>query len=77
MNFQRLIHEKELLTIIGVSRSTIERWVKAGNFPSARELTQHRKAWWGEDVQNWIESRPRVRPELSQEDSMLNEVFKK
>ncbi|ELA8151181.1 helix-turn-helix transcriptional regulator [Vibrio parahaemolyticus] len=77
MNFQRLIHEKELLTIIGVSRSTIDRWAKAGNFPSARELTPHRKAWWGEDVQNWIESRPRVRPELSREDSMLNEVFKK
>ncbi len=76
MLLQRLIHEKELLEIIGVSRSTIDRWIKSGDFPSARKLTPHRKAWWGEDVQNWIESRPRVRPEFNRESNKLNEVFR-
>ncbi|HCG7081651.1 TPA: AlpA family phage regulatory protein [Vibrio parahaemolyticus] len=79
MNFQRLLHEKELLIIIGVSRSTIDRWIKAGIFPCAIQLSPSRKAWLGDEVKEWIDSRPRVSGaiyELDSTNKQLNEVFK-
>lgn len=74
----RLIHQVELLEIIGVSRSTIDRWVLSGNFPAAIKLSTSRKAWKGNEVKEWIESRDRLAPlklELSGNMRVLNEVF--
>jgi prophage regulatory protein len=44
----------------GLSKSTIYRDVKAGNFPAPVKLSARRVAWKSEDVQAWIDSRPPV-----------------
>ncbi|UTV27214.1 helix-turn-helix transcriptional regulator [Photobacterium atrarenae] len=86
----RLIHLSELLELIGVSRSTIDRWVKAGAFPLPIQLSPEqdqkkgvkpnlRKAWRGDEVKEWIDTRPRVGVVFQEVEltKQLNEVFKR
>lgn len=44
----------------GVSRATIWRWVKSGDFPKPVKLSPGCTRWKIEDVQKWAESRGEV-----------------
>lgn len=50
----------DILTKTGLGRSTIERMVKAGEFPKPVRLGFRRSAWKKLDYRNWYENRPEV-----------------
>ncbi|MBN8261332.1 MAG: AlpA family phage regulatory protein [Xanthomonadales bacterium] len=51
-----------VLSLTGLSRSTIYRLISAGEFPAGIRLTQHTTAWAASEVTNWIQSRISSRP---------------
>jgi predicted DNA-binding transcriptional regulator AlpA len=59
----RLIFKPELLALLGVSYVTIHNWMRAGQFPPARELgppggRSSRIAWVESEVLDWLANRP-------------------
>jgi prophage regulatory protein len=61
MNAPRLLRLTEVMALTGLSRMTIWRLEKSGEFPARRQLGHHSIAWLESDVHGWIESRPPVR----------------
>jgi len=53
----------DLIEILGVSRSTIYKWVSEGYFPEPVHFGDARKnstmRWVQQEVDNWLEDRPR------------------
>ena len=54
----RLLRLPEVMTITGLSRSTIDRLVRDGLFPRSRQIGPRAVAWRWADVRAWVESRP-------------------
>lgn len=53
----------EVLSIVGLSRPTLYRRIRAGEFPGAYSLGGNCVAWKRSEVEDWIENRPiRVPP---------------
>ena len=54
----RLVRQAELAELVGVSDSTLRRWVKAGLLPAPIRLgpTGHHKAWRESDIDAWFAS---------------------
>ena len=50
----------EVIRVLGVARSTLWRWCKAGTFPRPVKLAERAVAWRRSDVERWIEDRPEV-----------------
>jgi prophage regulatory protein len=46
---------------VGVSRSTLWSWVRAGRFPSPVKLGPRAVAWKSSEVDRWIEGRVEAR----------------
>ena len=59
---RRLVSKKELKTIHGIpySFAHIARLEKAGQFPKRVILGACRVAWFGDEIEAWITSRPRA-----------------
>jgi prophage regulatory protein len=55
MNFLRL---RQVVSVTGLSRMTIWRLERAGEFPRRRQLGARSVAWLQSEVEEWIESRP-------------------
>jgi len=49
------LNMKEVISITGKSRSTINRWVKKGSFPKPTQLGKNSKAWPVEVISAWRE----------------------
>ena len=60
MTATRLINEKQVLALIGLSRSTRWRLEQSGQFPSRRQVSTRAVRWNLAEVLEWIESRQRV-----------------
>ena len=56
----RLIYYPELKRLTGLSRSTVWKLEKEGNFPKRRLITSNRVAWIEGEVHSWITSRSTV-----------------
>jgi len=53
----------EVLAVVGLSRPTLYRRIRAGEFPCGYSLGGNCVAWKRSEVENWIENRPaRVPP---------------
>jgi prophage regulatory protein len=52
MDMLRFEEVKDLIG--GVSRSTIDRWEKAGKFPKRLHLGENVVAWAAEDIYKWL-----------------------
>jgi prophage regulatory protein len=48
-----------VIGLVGLSRSTIEKLVKLGEFPAPVKIGERAKAWHSEDVHAWIDSKKR------------------
>ena len=46
----------------GLSRSTVWRQVKAGEFPAPLQISGNSVGWLASEIQEWVASRPRVIP---------------
>jgi prophage regulatory protein len=56
----RLLHTAEVLRILGVSRTGLYLWRKAGIFPPARRLGANSIGWLLSDIKAFLDSRPRT-----------------
>lgn len=56
---ERIVRERELEPIDGLSRSTRRREIAAGRYPKAIQLTDYTIGWRLSEVQAWIDARPR------------------
>ncbi|MGQ0698263.1 MAG: helix-turn-helix transcriptional regulator [Panacagrimonas sp.] len=54
---ERLLRLNEVLSRVGVSRSTLYAWISDGAFPAPVRLSQHLSAWPESSVSAWIELR--------------------
>lgn len=59
----RLITKSEVCERLGVSRSTLHRWMDAGAFPAPRQIGPRAVRWPEDQVNDWIDSRPAARSE--------------
>jgi prophage regulatory protein len=57
------LRTKEVLANTGLSRTTIHRLVKDGDFPSPKRLGKRAVGWLSSDVARWREARPEARNE--------------
>jgi prophage regulatory protein len=59
---RKLVSRKELKTVHGIpySFAHIARLEKAGQFPKRVILGACRVAWFGDEIEAWISSRPRA-----------------
>ncbi len=59
---RKLVSKKELKVVFGIpySFAHIARLEKAGLFPKRIQLGACRVAWFADEVESWIEERPRA-----------------
>ena len=59
---RRLVSKKELKSVYGIpySFAHIARLEAAGQFPSRVRLGARRVAWFEDEIEEWIASRPRA-----------------
>ncbi len=50
----RLIRLPEVMSRVGLGRSTIYRWMSEGRFPKPVQLGGHAVAWSEDDLDEWI-----------------------
>lgn len=58
----RLLRIQEVISITGISRMTIYRLEKEGNFPGRRTLGKNSVAWLDDDIAAWVAARPTKAP---------------
>jgi prophage regulatory protein len=61
---RRMVNKQEVVMITGLSVVTIWRRMKAGDFPLSVQLTPNKIGWFLDEIETWIESRPRGVAEL-------------
>lgn len=49
-----LLKTGEVLTLLGISRSTLDLWVAKGQFPKPRKLGNKLNVWSASDVEAWL-----------------------
>ncbi|UZE97907.1 helix-turn-helix transcriptional regulator [Alkalimarinus alittae] len=55
-NTAQLLKIPQVTKITGLSRSTIYRLIKDGEFPGPIRITRRRVAWRQDDIQSWFDS---------------------
>jgi prophage regulatory protein len=53
----RLLPFREVTQRVALSRSTIWRMERAGQFPKRRRLSVNKVAWWEPEVEEWLRNR--------------------
>ena len=53
---------KQVLELTGLSRTSVWRFEKNGDFPKRRKLGPRRVGYVDSEISNWMESRSRVSP---------------
>jgi prophage regulatory protein len=54
----KIIREPELLKLVGLSRTTLWRRERAGDFPRRRQLSSRSVGWVLSEVLQWIDQGP-------------------
>lgn len=60
MNSPRLLRLRQVIEITGLGRDTIYRYIRAGQFPRQRRISERATAWREDEITEWIDSRPIV-----------------
>lgn len=55
-----LLRLETVQVLTGMSRATIYRRMKAGDFPSQRRISPQLVGWLDREIADWISSRPAV-----------------
>ena len=53
-----IYREKDVLALVRISKATLWRWRKAGEFPPPIQLGPNTVGWRRGDVDEWLASRP-------------------
>lgn len=54
----RILTRSEVIQRTGLSRSTIQRMERRGEFPPRRQVSRSRVGWLASDIDSWLQSRP-------------------
>lgn len=57
MTIDRILRQKEVMHLTGLSRSTIYRRIQSEEFPSQIKLTARLVGWRQSDLQRWLDTR--------------------
>lgn len=60
----QLLRISDVMRITRLSRMTIYRMERKGEFPNRRRLGQNSVAWLESDVSNWVSARPVANQDL-------------
>jgi prophage regulatory protein len=55
----KIIRQRDAIKLTGLSRTTIWRLERAGNFPQRRRLGRNSIGWLETELRDWIDSRPK------------------
>lgn len=55
----RIIKLREVITMTGLSRSSIYLLIKKGAFPAQIKLSTRSSGWFWSEINSWVMSRPR------------------
>lgn len=61
---------RDVVHITNLSRTTIWRLERAGEFPKRLQLAANRVGWREEEIRNWIDTRPQALPQYPYEPPM-------
>ena len=56
----KILKQKEVVHLTGLSRVTIWRLEQRGEFPEKIVLSPNRVGWIEDEISDWIASRPRI-----------------
>jgi prophage regulatory protein len=59
-NGDKILRKKTVLSLIGVSNTTLWRLERQGKFPARRRISPRLVGWLQSDVLTWLNSRPQV-----------------
>jgi len=59
----QILRRLEVQRITGLSKATLWRLVKTGDFPRPIKLSERAVGWKASEIDAWIESRPRTTSE--------------
>ena len=59
-DFGRLLRRSEIEVKTGLTRSTIYRLMRAGEFPEPLKIGPRAVRWRATEIENWIAERPRA-----------------
>jgi prophage regulatory protein len=54
----QFIRSRDVVAMIGVSRTTLWRMVRAGTFPAPIRITERSRGYLLETIEDWMRSRP-------------------
>lgn len=57
-----ILRYPDVITEVGVSRSTIERQIRCGTFPRPRRLGKRAVGWPASQIAAWKQNRPLTEP---------------
>lgn len=72
MTETRLIRLADVEARCGLKKSCIYQLIKNNEFPTPVRLGSRSVAWKSDEIQRWINQRPRVRPQVSESYSSFN-----
>jgi prophage regulatory protein len=58
-----MLSKSEVQKMVGLSGPTIWRMERKGEFPARRQISANRVAWLDTEIEEWLRSRPTVRPQ--------------
>src|ERR1700733_6340003 len=50
---RRMLSEKQILDLLPIARSTLQKWEREGDFPRSVHIGPNRKAWFEDEVIEW------------------------
>ena len=71
ISFDGLMLWEDVQQVVGLSRPTVWRLERTGQFPARVQTSPGRICWHGNEIKAWIDSRPRVNPAQSEEAGVL------
>ena len=60
-----LLRKPEVLSRLGISKSTLTRWVAIGFFPPPVQIGPRAVGWYAHDLEAFLETRQRKMPGVS------------
>ncbi len=60
---KRILRRSEVVSLVGLSQSTIYRMISRGEFPRPMQLGRRATGWSADEVEEWLTSRSHTTPE--------------
>jgi prophage regulatory protein len=57
---RRMLNLEEVLKVVPVARSTLQRMVRRGLFPAGKQISPNRRVWYEDEVLQWQDDLPQA-----------------